>query len=64
MQVVVSDEFINNGKKSISIDFNVAEDSLMAKRIQKPIVKDKAFLWGVVFIGVFITISTLIWGIL
>lgn len=64
IQAVVSDEFEKNGRKNILIDFSVPEDSLMAKNYKKPSIKDKSFMYGVIFIGIFITISTLIWGII
>lgn len=64
LEVVVSDEFVRGGRKNVLVDFNFSEDSLMNNVQTKPSLKDKAFLYGIIFIGVFITISTLIWGIL
>ena len=53
-----------NGRQNILVDFSFDENSLMSKNIKKVPLKDKAFIIGTIFIGVFITISTLIWGIL
>ncbi len=62
--VVIGDEIVKDGKRGMVIDLNFGENDLMSNVIKKPSLKDKAFLYGTIFIGVFITISTLIWGIL
>lgn len=63
-QVVISQPVLSGGRKNIMVDFNFNQDDLMATNFKKPSLKDKAFLYGTIFIGIFITISTLIWGIL
>ena len=63
-QVVIGEPVIKDGKRNIMVDFNFGENNLMATNFKKPTLKDKAFLFGVLFIGVVITISTLIWGII
>lgn len=57
---------INNlGKRGIVVDFNFSKFVLEGDcSLKKPSLKDKIFLYGTIFIGVVITISTLIWGVL
>lgn len=65
LRVEVTDQPpLANGRQNILVDFSFDENSLMSKNIKKVPLKDKAFIIGTIFIGVFITISTLIWGIL
>jgi len=63
-QVIIGEPVFVNGRKNIMVDFNFNENNLMATNFKKPSLKDKAFLYGVIFIGVVITICTLIWGII
>lgn len=64
-QVTISESPHKNGRKSFIIDINYSKNILYGDCfIKKPSLMDKAFLYGTIFLGVFITISTLIWGIL
>lgn len=57
---------INNfGRRGIVVDFNFSKFVLEGDcSIKKPSLKDKIFLYGTIFMGIAITISTLIWGVL
>lgn len=63
-EVVVGPQFIRNGLPNIRLDVNFDENNLLYNKTKKPSLKDKAFLIGTIVLGVIITISTLIWGIL
>lgn len=64
-QVIINEAPRVNGKKSFIIDINFSKNMLYGDYfIKKPRLIDKAFLYGTIFLGVFITISTLIWGII
>ena len=56
--------FMNNGYKNYRFDFTFSENSLMSVKGKSPSLKDKTFLIGTIIIGIIITISTLIWGII
>ncbi len=54
-----------NGLRGVIVDINFTNNMLEGEYfIKKPSLKDKIFLYGTIFIGVVITISTLIWGLL
>ena len=54
-----------NGLRGVIVDVNFTNNMLEGEYfIKKPSLKDKIFLYGTIFIGVVITISTLIWGLL
>lgn len=62
-EVIIKDR--PNGLKNVFVDINFTNNLLEGDYfIKKPTLKDKMFLYGTIFIGVFITISTLIWGLL
>ena len=63
-EVTFSKEVITNGRRNIFVDFNFGPNNLMAGKYKKPSLKDKCFLFGTIAIGIIITISTLIWGII
>lgn len=64
-QVIINEAPRVNGRKSFVIDINFTKNMLHGDYIiKKPSLMDKVFLYGTIFLGVFITISTLIWGIL
>jgi len=52
------------GRRGFIVDFNFDKSNLMSTVTEKPTIKDKAFLFGTIFIGVLVTIFTLIWGLL
>lgn len=60
-QVVFDERLMPNGRRNVFINF---QDDLLSGRIIKPTLKDKVFMYGTLFLGIFITISTFIWGIL
>jgi len=54
-----------NGKPNIMVNFKNPPSLLSGDYfIKKPSLYDKAFLYGTMFLGIFITIATLIWGII
>ena len=53
-----------NGKSMINFTFPKTPLLFGIEKSEKPTIKDKMFLYATMFIGVFITISTLIWGLL
>ena len=54
-----------NGLRGVIVDINFSKNMLEGDYIiKRPSLKDKIFLYGTIFLGVVITISTLIWGIL
>ena len=64
-QVVINEAPRVNGKKNFVIDINFSKNMLHGEYfIKKPSLMDKAFLYGTIFLGAFITVSTLIWGII
>lgn len=63
-QVVIGNETVVNGRRNVFVDFNFDKNNLLVFSKIKPTIKEKSFVFGTIFIGIFITISTLIWGIL
>lgn len=64
-EVIFDDQIRPGGRRGIIVDINFTNNMLEGEYfIKKPSLKDKMFLYGTIFIGVVITISTLIWGIL
>ena len=65
VQVTITDTpYSPLGRRGFIVDFNFNKSNLMSQVTEKPTIKDKSFLFGTIFIGVVITISTLIWGLL
>lgn len=63
-EVIINDA-PRGGKRGVIIDINFSNNMLYGDNfIKKPSLIDKAFLYGTIFIGIFITLSTLIWGIM
>lgn len=63
-EVIINDA-PRGGKRGVIIDINFSNNMLYGENfIKKPSLIDKAFLYGTIFIGIFITLSTLIWGIM
>ena len=64
-EVIMASDFGLGGRKNIVLDIRFQNQILNGDcSIKKPSITDKAFLIGTIFIGIFITISTLIWGLL
>lgn len=63
-KVSIGPQFIKNGKQNVMLDISFSENDLMSNVVKKTTVKDRAFLIGTLVLGVIITISTLIWGII
>lgn len=64
-EVVIADSISPNGKRGMIVDINVSNNLLEGDYfIAKPTLRDKIFLYGTIFMGIAITFSTLIWGIL
>ncbi len=62
--ITIGGEILNNGKRGLILDINFKSNDLMCTIQKKPTLKEKTFLIAVIFLGIIITISTLIWGIL
>ncbi len=63
--VIFDNNVYPNGKRRVIVDIDFNKNILEGEYIiKKPSIKDKMFVYGTIFIGVFITISTLIWGII
>lgn len=63
-KVTIGQRIMPDGRPNFMLDISFDENNLMSKVVKKSSLKDKAFLFGTLFIGIVITISTLIWGIL
>ncbi len=64
-EVIMSSDTGTYGRKGVILDIRFQNQILNGDcSIRKPSITDKAFLIGTIFIGIFITISTLIWGLL
>lgn len=63
-EVVLGGEINKNGRRGLVLDINFKTEDIMGCAIKKPKLIEKMFLYSTIFIGVVITISTFIWGIL
>ena len=55
-QVIIGQETFAYGRKNVLVDFNFDKNNLMAFNYTKPTLKEKSFLFGTIFIGVFINL--------
>lgn len=63
-EVIISEPAHGN-RRGVIIDINFSNNMLYGDNfLKRPTTLDKAFLYGTIFIGIFVTISTLIWGII
>lgn len=65
-EVIFADDIIPNARKNIIVNIDFKNSHILEGDyiIQKPSLKDKAFLIGTIVLGAVITFFTLIWGIL
>ncbi|MBE7075168.1 MAG: CPBP family intramembrane metalloprotease [Clostridiales bacterium] len=64
-EVVFKEDISRAGSRGVIVDVNFKNSILEGEYfIKKPSLKDKMFLYGALFLGIFVTLSTLIWGII
>lgn len=64
-EVVINPQPVfTSGRPGFILDFKFNKSDLMNCNIKKTTLKDRTFLYAVTFIGIAVTVCTLIWGIL
>lgn len=64
-EIIFDNEIRPNGKRGIIVDINFTNNLLAGEYfIKKPTLKEKSILYATIFIGVTVTLFTLIWGII